>query len=582
MPATPDVSANFTATTITNNPLSPTALSLTVATGTGANYPSTFPFMGMLGTLTGAHELVQCTARASDTVTIVRAQEGTVGQQWVAGTPFACVFTAAMLAHLWSAINRDRVYYPDDYGTVGAGDDTAAITGAISAASVNGGGLVQLGPRPYICQTLTLVSNVFVHGCGVDVTILQLKTGANADLINGGATNLGYINVTNQTLGNGNTGGVANWGLANLTLDGNKANQSAGPSYPLRIYGLNYQLNNILIRNGYTGGAVLDWNGGNTPSGQDGLEGRLHGVRFRGNNGIGFVFAGPHDTQMSDVLVENSGSHGFYIGPHATTPLITNLHEWGSALGVSAVGILCEGSGAQFSNCVAEGSDTAQLVINASSVSWRTGNIYGNLTYPASGVQVGQQAGLTPYNGSSFQSAGVTTAVSPANYIVDGLLSNVSGTNGALWFANDGGGTLDITATPGGGSTYTGTINPATQGLISSRGLSGATNHQILLLAATLALGQSSSAALANGGTINTSGTGVSRVNPTAAVTGVFLGVGVYAGQIVTVINESAFSITFAASGSSTVADGVADVIPALTARGFVWDSGAALWFRLA
>jgi len=36
-------------------------------------------------------------------------------------------------------------------------------------------------------------------------------------------------------------------------------------------------------------------------------------------------------------------------------------------------------------------------------------------------------------------------------------------------------------------------------------------------------------------------------------------------------------------AGSSNVADGTADVIPANAARSFIWDSGGAgLWYRLA
>jgi hypothetical protein len=48
----------------------------------------------------------------------------------------------------------------------------------------------------------------------------------------------------------------------------------------------------------------------------------------------------------------------------------------------------------------------------------------------------------------------------------------------------------------------------------------------------------------------------------------------------VTVINESAFALTFAASGTSHVADGVSDVIPALAARTFTYDGNTSLWYR--
>lgn len=86
----------------------------------------------------------------------------------------------------------------------------------------------------------------------------------------------------------------------------------------------------------------------------------------------------------------------------------------------------------------------------------------------------------------------------------------------------------------------------------------------------------------ATSGTIATAATVVSRVAPAAAITAVVLASGTFLGQVVTVVNEAAFSITFAASGTSHVADGVSDVIPALTARMFTWDSITSLWYRHA
>lgn len=90
--------------------------------------------------------------------------------------------------------------------------------------------------------------------------------------------------------------------------------------------------------------------------------------------------------------------------------------------------------------------------------------------------------------------------------------------------------------------------------------------------------------------TIATSGTlfaglgSVVTVSPGAAVTGVILGAGAAEGQVVTVINRAAAAntITFAASGTSNVADGVSDVIAGLTSRQFVWDTNSNLWYRMA
>lgn len=87
---------------------------------------------------------------------------------------------------------------------------------------------------------------------------------------------------------------------------------------------------------------------------------------------------------------------------------------------------------------------------------------------------------------------------------------------------------------------------------------------------------------LTTGNTITTpANTGVVRVTAAAAVTGIILGAGTTPGQNLTVIHEGAAAntITFAASGTSNVADGTSDVITGPTARCFVWDSITALWY---
>ncbi len=84
-------------------------------------------------------------------------------------------------------------------------------------------------------------------------------------------------------------------------------------------------------------------------------------------------------------------------------------------------------------------------------------------------------------------------------------------------------------------------------------------------------------------GTIATAGVGVALTTPAAARTGIILGVGTINGQELTVINQGTAgnSLTMAASGTSNVADGTSDVISNFTAAKFVWNSTAALWYRV-
>jgi hypothetical protein len=89
-----------------------------------------------------------------------------------------------------------------------------------------------------------------------------------------------------------------------------------------------------------------------------------------------------------------------------------------------------------------------------------------------------------------------------------------------------------------------------------------------------------SAAAIVNSDTITTYTVGASRVNPAGNVTGIILEAGTEPAQVVAVVNESAFTVTFAAAGTSNVADGTSSVISANRCALFVWDSSTSRWYR--
>lgn len=72
----------------------------------------------------------------------------------------------------------------------------------------------------------------------------------------------------------------------------------------------------------------------------------------------------------------------------------------------------------------------------------------------------------------------------------------------------------------------------------------------------------------------------VYRLNPSSAVAGIVMAAGTYTGQRVSLVNTSAFSVTFAAVGTSNVADGVSAVIAPLTDMTLVWDSVGLKWYH--
>lgn len=73
------------ATTTLASGISSGATALTVATGTGSLFPTTSAsvyFYVTLTNLAGAVEIVKCTSRSGDTLTVVRGQDGTAAAAW--------------------------------------------------------------------------------------------------------------------------------------------------------------------------------------------------------------------------------------------------------------------------------------------------------------------------------------------------------------------------------------------------------------------------------------------------------------------------------------------------------------------
>jgi len=87
-------------------PITNSALALTVAAGQGSEFPNPGGAQQFTATLNDAAtglltEIVYCTARSGDNfTTIVRAQEGTVAQNWLAGDLIANLCTAGTMAAL--------------------------------------------------------------------------------------------------------------------------------------------------------------------------------------------------------------------------------------------------------------------------------------------------------------------------------------------------------------------------------------------------------------------------------------------------------------------------------------------------
>jgi hypothetical protein len=79
--------------------LSPTATVITLSPATGALFPSPTSGQEFYATITDVatetiHEIVLCTARSGDSLTVVRGVDGTTATTWTAGSIFAMLVTA--------------------------------------------------------------------------------------------------------------------------------------------------------------------------------------------------------------------------------------------------------------------------------------------------------------------------------------------------------------------------------------------------------------------------------------------------------------------------------------------------------
>jgi len=71
----------------------------------------------------------------------------------------------------------------------------------------------------------------------------------------------------------------------------------------LRFYGYKFTLRDLEIINGYSGPALIDWNGNLA----EGMEAVIDHVAFHGSNGIGMQMGGPHDSRLVNVTSFNTG-----------------------------------------------------------------------------------------------------------------------------------------------------------------------------------------------------------------------------------------------------------------------------------
>jgi hypothetical protein len=220
--------------------------------------------------------------------------------------------------------------------------------------------------------------------------------------------------------------------------------------------------------------------------------------------------------------------------------------------------------------------DRAQLTL------WHTqGNVAYDMMQMSNGAQVVN--GKTYVGGNALSAAANTSAM----FRLSGAGAGFIGGTLDVGIETDGGGALGPQSMNFGSNTLIsrskGIFDVSIGGNVQQSNNGGQWQYQGSAfgdpsLATIFQPGVLSAGGIVNGGFLFTSNGSVIIATPAAPVTGIIMYPGLASGQPVTIVNQSAFTITFAAAGSN-MALGSAVVIPANSNKSFTWDGATSLWY---
>ena len=163
--------AKNNATTTLSGNVAIDALSISVASG--AVFPSAFPFPVSVN-----NEIMLCTNRVSDTLTVTRAQEGTSASTHTAGDTVSMMITAQYMTDIHTAVNTIEGTHiagtATGQHTAGVGNHTHQSSGAEGNTLDHGlalTGLTDDDHPQYIKHSLATAANDFIVASGAGVMV---------------------------------------------------------------------------------------------------------------------------------------------------------------------------------------------------------------------------------------------------------------------------------------------------------------------------------------------------------------------------------------------------------------------------
>lgn len=372
-----------------------------------------------------------------------------------------------------------------DFGAVGDGvaDDTTAVQNAVNAINAQGGGKLYFPKGIYLCGKITVYSNLWIVGEGRDNSVIKLKNGANTDLIYGDQSDSRWLTTS--------TAGVSNLGLFDITLDGNRANNTAGNC--LANYGDDLYLQNVFITGAADNGIRSDFYDTNNSYG---MEGHFINVKIDSCGKHGWLFDGPHDSVFFNVTVIDAGQasdntyDGIQVGSRANGRFI-GCHVWNRSAAFRhryAVNLMPGGGGNEFTACHLEGAQSANVRIGCSN------NMFDPSTriyFPWGGINILMNSTATlntircrisgPFPGSP-DSYGIVLGSVTGDTVNDNFIDCTSVENrlGSVWFNfSDGGNQVRVRGYAVSGSAIGGTPGATDRVDVFIRGLPSTTVNNI-------------------------------------------------------------------------------------------------------
>ena len=272
-------------------------------------------------------------------------------------------------------------------------DATTCANAASLSVSSSGGGVIDVPAGTIISGQITLYSGVYFSGAGKNATVWQLKNNANSAIFQ-------TYQFTSLT-GTNTCAAPNNFGVWNMTLDGNYAN-NATAGYGIQAYGYAATFLHVFARNATINNIYSEFTNSVCGASYTRVEDELIDVGTNNAQGDNVVWAGPHDSQWTNGVNSQaqgvSGGKGanLWVKPAGNGLQINNVHNWQGNYGAYLEASIFA------DNIELEGANTSNLMVGANGskisnlITYTGGLLTGNYVATGGCIAIGDATHTTP------------------------------------------------------------------------------------------------------------------------------------------------------------------------------------------